>query len=155
MDDLTYLREIFELYDCEDHEVIDAALERIIEQEVASEEQYILREGREIHRITLTNSVPASVTKAEINTLLDHDVYLSRFNHLDCSDYHSPGSWFIREGFTVRSTKEDGAWVQYAFKYSGPNNLVRSEVMTYLDVAGLEYDPDNIDEFGPTIILRS
>ena len=99
MDDL---REIFGIYDCEDHDVIDAALDRISEQERASEEKYLLSKGREVHRITLTKSVPATVVKAELNVPLEHDVHLSRFNTLDNSDYQSPGAWFVRQGFIVR-----------------------------------------------------
>ena len=74
------------------------------------------------------------------------------FNNLDCSDYQSPGAWFVRQGFIVRSKKENGYWVQYAFKRIGASNLTRSEVMEYLDVASLEYEPDKIVEFGPTVI---
>ena len=45
MSDLDDLREIFGIYDCEDHDVIDAALDRISEQERASEEKYLLSKG--------------------------------------------------------------------------------------------------------------
>tara|TARA_R110002020_G_scaffold48470_4_gene138111 strand:+ start:241 stop:708 length:468 start_codon:yes stop_codon:yes gene_type:complete len=153
MSDLDDLREIFGIYDCEDHDVIDAALDRISEQECASEEKYLLSKGREVHRITLTKSVPSTVVKAELNAPLEHDVQLSKFNALDSSDYQSPGAWFVRQGFIVRSKKENGYWVQYAFKSFGANNLTRSEVMEYLDVARLKYDPNTIVEFGPTVVL--
>lgn len=152
MSDLNDLREIFGIYDCEDHDVIDAALDRISEQERASEEKYLLSKGKEVHRLTLTKSVPATVVKAELNVPLEHDVQLSKFNTLDSSDYQSPGAWFVRLGFIVRSKKENGYWVQYAFKSFGANNLTRSEVMEYLDVAGLKYDPNTIVEFGPTVV---
>lgn len=155
MSDLDDLREIFGIYDCEDHDVIDAALDRISEQERASEEKYLLSKGREVHRITLTKSVPATVVKAELNIPLEHDVHLSKFNTLDSSDYQSPGAWFVRQGFIVRSKKENGYWVQYAFKSLGTNNLTRSEVMEYLDVAGLNYDPNTIVEFGQTVVSCS
>lgn len=153
MSDLEDLREIFGIYDCEDHDVIDVALDRISEQERASEEKYLLSKGREVHRITLTKSVPATVVKAELNIPLEHDVQLSKFNNLDSADCQSPGAWFVRQGFIVRSKKENGNWVQYAFKRFGENNLTRSEVMEYLDVANLEYDSYKIVEFGPTVVL--
>ena len=57
MSDLENLREIFGIYNCEDHEVIDEALNKISEQERASEENYLLSKGKELHRITLTKSV--------------------------------------------------------------------------------------------------
>lgn len=106
MSDLNDLREVFGIYDCEDHDVIDAALDRISEQERASEEKDLLSKGKEVHRITLTKSVPATVVKAELNVPLEHDVQLSKFNTLDGSDYQSPGAWFVRLGFIVRSKKE-------------------------------------------------
>lgn len=152
MSDLDDLREKFGIYDCEDHDVIDVALDRISEQERASEEKYLLSKGREVHRITLTKSVPATVVKAELNVPLEHDVQLSKFNALDSSGYQSPGAWFVRQGFIVRSKKKDGYWVQYAFKSFGSNNLTRSEVMEYLDFARLKYDPNTIVEFGPTVV---
>lgn len=155
MSDLDDLREIFRIYDCEDHDVIDAALDRISEQERASEEKYLLSKGGKVHRITLTKSVPATVVKAELNIPLEHDVHLSKFNTLDSSDYQSPGAWFVRQGFIVRSKKENGYWVQYAFKSLGANNLTRSEIMEYLDVARLNYDPNTIVEFGPTVVSCS
>lgn len=152
MSDLEGLRRIFGIYDCEDHDIIDVALDRISEQERASEEKYLLSKGREVHRITLTKSVPAVVIKAELNIPLGHDVELSKFNNLDSADCKSPGAWFVRRGFIVRSKKENGCWVQYAFKSFDANNLTRSEVMEYLDVAGLEYDPYTIVEFGATVV---
>lgn len=81
MSDLEDLREIFGIYDCEDHNVIDVALDRISEQERASEEKHLLSKGRDVHRITLTKSVPATVVKAEVNIPLEHDVQLSKFNN--------------------------------------------------------------------------
>jgi hypothetical protein len=155
MSDLEDLREIFGIYDCEDHEVIDRALAKISEQERASEEKYLLSKGREIHRITLTKSAPATVIKAELNIPLEHDVHLSKFNYLDVADFQFPGAWFVRQGFTVRSKMENGYWVQYAFKSFGADNLTRSEIMEYLDVAKLEYDPNKIDESGPTVVTCS
>ena len=59
---------------------------------------------------------------------------------------------FVRQGFTVRSKMENGYWVQYVFKSFGANNLTRSEIMEYLDVAKLEYDPNKIGDSGPTVI---
>jgi len=152
MSDLEDLRKIFGVYDCEDHDLIDAILDEISEEERAIQELYILEKGREIHKITLTKSVPASVIKAELNIPLEHDVHLAKFNNLDSTDYQSPGAWFVRQGFTVRSTKENGHWVQYAFKSVGANNLTRSEIMEYLDVAKLKYDQNDIDDFGPTVV---
>lgn len=154
MSDLENLREIFGIYDCEDHDVIDTALDKISQQERASEEKYLLSKRKEVHRITLTKSVPATLVKAELNIPLEHDVHLSKFNSLDSADYQSPGAWFVRQGFIVRSKKENGYWIQYAFKSFGANNLTRTEVMEYLDVAGLEYDPNEIVEFGPTVVTR-
>lgn len=111
MSELEDLREIFGIYDCEDHDVIDRVLAEISVQERASEERYLLSMGREIHRITLTKSAPATVIKAELNIPLEHDVYLSKFNNLDTADFKFPGSWFVRQGFTVRSKMENGKWL--------------------------------------------
>lgn len=155
MSDLEDLRKVFGVYDCEDHDVIDAVLDKISDQERTVDELYFLRKGRDVHRITLTKSVPASVIKAELNTTSEHDVHLAKFNNLYSTDYQSPGAWFVRQGFTVRSTKENGHWVQYAFKSLGANNLTRSEVMEYLDVAKLKYDQNEIDDFGPTVVTIS
>ncbi|GAA4106283.1 hypothetical protein [Zhongshania borealis] len=155
MSDLEKIREIFGIYDCQDHDIIDVALDKIMEQERVSDEKYILREGKEVHRITLTKSVPASVIKAELNVPLKYGVNLGVFNNLDDSDYQSPGAWFVRQGFIVRSKKENGNWIQYAFKSYGANNLTRSEVMEYLDITKLKYDKNKINDFGPTVVTIS
>lgn len=154
MNDMEEYRNIFGIYNCEVHDIIDVALDKISEQERSSDEQYILSKGREVHRITLTQSVPAAVMKAELNMPLDDDVHLAKFNTLNSADCQSPAAWFVRQGFTVRSKKENGRWVQYAFKSSGPNNLTRSDIMGYLDMAGLQYDPNKIAEFGQTTVTR-
>ena len=155
MSDVEDLRTIYNLHDCEGYDVIDSVSDIISKEYQAEEELYLLRKGREVHRITLTRSVPATVVSAELNIPLECDIELSKFNALDHPVYTSPGSWFVRQGFIVRSRIEDGSWVQYAFKSEGPNNLVRSEVIEYLDVAGLEYDPNTVVEFGPTKVIRS
>lgn len=111
MNNLDDLRGIFGIYDCEDHDFIDAALDRISEQERAVEEKYLLSKRREVHRITLTKSIPATVVKAELNVPLEHDVQLSKFNTLDSSGYQSPGAWFVRKDFILRSKKESEFWV--------------------------------------------
>lgn len=154
MSDLEDLKKSFGLYDFEDHEVIDAILDGISEQERAIEELYFLEKGREVHKITLTKSVSASVIRAELNIHLKHDVHLTKFNNLDSADYKYPGAWFVRQGFIVRSTKENGHWVQYAFKSIGVNNLTRSEIMNYLDLAKLKYDQNEVDDCGPTIVAK-
>lgn len=146
------LRKVFGLNDCEDHEIIDAALEKIAEQERAGEEVYVLRKGRRIHRVTLTNTVPAKVVKVELNISLEQDVRLSGFNNLGDSNFESPGAWFVRCGFIVRSKMEDGFWVQYAFMSQGADNLTRSEAMEYLSFTKLAYDPSMVSEFGPVVV---
>ncbi|MBU2952737.1 hypothetical protein [Marinobacter sp. F3R08] len=155
MSNLEDLREAFGVHDCEDHDVIDAVLDKISAQERTTEEQYLIKKGREVHRITLTKNVPATVLQVELNTPLDEDVCLTRFNELDSPDSRNPGSWFVQKGFTVRSKKEGGHWVQYAFKSNGANNLTRSEIMEYLGIADVPYTPNQIEETGPVVVSRS
>ena len=148
--DIDYLKELFELEGCEDYDVIDNVLDIIDAEEKASKEEKLdlLLKGREVHKITLTSSCPATVVKAELNTRLDEDLYLAKYNRLDSSDFHSPGAWFVHKYFTVRSKKENGNWVQYAFKKKGPNNLVRSEIIEYFEFAKLPYDPMKVSDNG-------
>ncbi|MCR8914233.1 hypothetical protein FDP08_12850 [Marinobacter panjinensis] len=155
MSNLEDLREAFGVYDCEDHDVIDAILDKIFAQERTGEEHYLIKKGREVHRITLSKNVPATVLKVELNTPLDEDVCLTKFNELDSAESRNPGSWFVQQGFTVRSKNEDGHWVQYAFKSNGANNLTRSEIMEYLGIAGLSCIPNQIEETGPIVVSRS
>ena len=152
MSNLDDLRQNFGVFDCEDHDVIDAVLDKISAQEREEEEQYLIKKSRQVHRVTLTKDIPATVLKVELNIPLDEDIYLTKFNKLDSSDNQYPGSWFVRQGFTVRSKKEGGHWVQYAFKSTGANNLTRSEVMEYLDIAGLPCAANQIEETGPTVV---
>jgi len=149
--DINSLKILFGLEGCEDDDVIDSVLNIIEAEDKTSEETEfdLLTEGREVHKITLTTSCPATVIKAELNTRLDEKLRLSKFNRLDSSDFRSPGSWFVEHGFTVRSLKENGHWIQYAFKKSGPTNLVRSEIIEYFDFAGLSYDPMKVSDSGP------
>lgn len=154
--DINYLKELFDLEGCEDHDVIDRVLGLIeTEEKVSEEEKFdLLSERREVHKITLTTSCPATVVKAELNTRLDKKLYIAKYNRLDSSEFRSPGSWFVEHGFTVRSLKENGYWVQYAYKKSGPSNLVRSEIIEYFKFAGLPYDSMKVPEFGPVTASR-
>lgn len=148
------IREAFEIYEAEDHEVIDIALDIISQQERKPYELNTIKSGETAHRITLTKQAPATVIQVELNIVLEEDVYLSQFNILAGVDYEDPGSWFVRKQFIVRSKKENGNWVQYAFKNVGASNVTRSEVIDYLEVAGMPYDSNNISDFGPTIFFR-
>lgn len=154
--DIDYLKELFGLEECEDNDVIDNVLGLIEAEEKASEEDKfdLLSERREVHKITLTTSCPAIVVKAELNTRLDKKLHIAKYNRLDSSEFRSPGSWFVEHGFTVRSLKENGYWVQYAYKKDGPSNLVRSEVIKYFEFSGLPYDSMKVPEFGPVIASR-
>ena len=144
MSHLEDLRSTYELHDCPDHEIIDRVLDAVSLEYRVEEEAHTLTKGRQVHRISLTNETPATVVRAEINVKLESDVSLYKYNHLESTDFDSPGSWFVRKGFTVRSTKENGCWIQYAFNSSGPTNLTRTEIMEYLDCSGLDYDPSQI-----------
>jgi hypothetical protein len=53
MSDLEDLRKLFWVYDCEDHDVIDAILDKISEQERAIEELYFLERGEKFIRSLL------------------------------------------------------------------------------------------------------
>lgn len=140
MSSIEYLRNIYNLHDCEDYDVIDQIIDIISEEDRCDEDAYILLKGRQVHRIRLSRTTPAVVLDVEININLDQDVKLENYNYLDDTRPKSPGKWFADHGFTVRSKIEDGYWIQYAFKSRGGNNLTRTEVIDYLNFANINYD---------------
>ncbi len=137
MSHLEDLKDIYGLHSCPDHEVIDSVLDSISKEAVEEEEKTILSKGRLVHKIVLTNNVPARVESAELNSILEHDVYVGDYNELRGHDFDSPGSWLVRKGFTVRSKKVNGYWVQYAFTCRGLSNLTQSEIEKYCSIANL------------------
>lgn len=137
MSHLEDLKDIYGLHSCPDHEVIDAVLDHISKEAIEEEQKTLLSKGRLVHKIVLTNEVPARVVYAELNSILEHDVYVGDYNELRSYDYDSPGSWLVSKGFTVRSKKVNGNWVQYAFTCRGPSNLTQSEIEEYFSIANL------------------
>ncbi len=138
LEDLKDLKDIDGLHSCPDHEVIDFVLDSISKEAIEEKQKTILSKGRLVHKIVLTNNnVPARVESAELNLILERDVYVGDYNELRGCNFDLPGSWLVRKGFTVRSKKVNGYWVQYAFTCRGPSNLTQSEIEEYCSIANL------------------
>nr|WP_319495204.1 hypothetical protein [uncultured Desulfobacter sp.] len=139
------LRKIYNLSDdVPDWEVSDIVARVEDRENRIKNEEYVLKRGRVVHKIWLTQHTPARAVKAEFNKVLDCDVDLRGFNELDDPDHKNPGSWFVREGFKVRSKKQGSYWVQYAHSTYGPENLTMSDIEEYMEFSGLDSDSDSV-----------
>ncbi|CAM3935982.1 hypothetical protein [Pseudomonas wadenswilerensis] len=148
MGDHEYLCSLYGLEAGEDEDLIDIVLAGDTKELRAQEDISCLAPGRLVHRIWLTKNVPACVVKVELNSRLSEELNLNGFNTLSSNSPQDPGSWFVEKGFTVRSKKINGFWQQYAFASSGPQNLTRSEIISYLrDVALLEFDESQVNDY--------
>ncbi len=76
----------------------------------------ILPAGKLVHIIKLLASYPAKPMGIVWNKELTTSLTCAKANHLNSTDHDDPASWFIRKGFTVRSTKINGYWYQVVFK---------------------------------------
>lgn len=155
MSDFEDLCKMYGVDPSEGYDLVDVILEednKILKKQA---EKLSLHKGRFVHIIHLTKDRPAKVKKVELNTELKETVNFNGFNYLDQETHKNPGSWFVRKGFTVRSKQEsNGEWIQYAFAEEGPVNLVRSEIIDYLNIAELEFDEYYIDDCKPAIIPK-
>ena len=78
----------------------------------------VLPKGKLVHIIKLIASYPAKPVGIIWNKKLPDNLRCNGANHLISTDYDDPGSWFVKKGFTVRSSKNNGYWYQIAFKGS-------------------------------------
>lgn len=153
MSDHGYICDIFDLSPAHAHELVDIVLANDVEQERGKHDSLFLEVGRLVHLIWLSQDPPARVLKVKLNVRLTESLKFHGFNHLSIEAHTEPGSWFVNKGFTVRSKKTDGYWLQCAFASFGPENLTRSEIIEYLrDVAKLIFDDYKVnDSSSPTI----
>lgn len=154
MGDTEYLCDLYGIDPSESHKLVDIILEGDEKDIKAEQDALSLEPGRMVHLIWLTSASPAQVVKVELNTRLKERLCFQGFNQLSDVDFNDPASWFLRKGFTVRSTKVNGRWLQCAFASSGPTNLTRSEIIEYLrDVAKLAFDEYKVnDHSAPTVL---
>lgn len=78
----------------------------------------ILPKGKIVHIIKLLASYPAKPMGIIWNKQLTEPLTCVSANHLRSTDHDDPASWFVRKGFTVRSSKINGFWYQVIFKES-------------------------------------
>ena len=91
-----------------------------------------LPKGKLVHIIKLTASYPAKPVGIIWNKKLPDNLSCNGANHLTSTDYDDPASWFVRKGFTVRSSKNNGYWYQIAFKKNhNETYLSRDELKEY------------------------
>jgi hypothetical protein len=152
--DHEYLCSLYGLEQGQGEELVDAILADDTKLMRARADELCLRAGRLIHWVQLTTDVPAKVVRVKFNSRLEEHLDLKPFNTLSSVSCDDPGSWFVEKGFTVRSRKVNGFWQQYVFASSGPENLTRSEIISYLrDVALLDFDESQVNDCSlPTIV---
>lgn len=80
----------------------------------------ILPAGKIVHIIKLLASYPAKPMGIIWNKELNEPLTCTSANNLTRTDHDDPASWFIRKGFTVRSSKINGYWYQVVFKATNP-----------------------------------
>ena len=80
----------------------------------------ILPAGKIVHIIKLLASYPAKPMGIIWNKELIEPLICASANHLNSTDHDDPASWFVRKGFTVRSSKTNGYWYQIVFKKTNP-----------------------------------
>ena len=91
-----------------------------------------LPKGKLVHIIKLIASYPAKPVGIIWNKKLPDNLSCNGANHLTSTDYDDPASWFVRKGFTVRSSKNNGHWYQIAFKKNHNETcLSQDEVKEY------------------------
>jgi hypothetical protein len=146
MSDFEDLCEMYNIGSNNSENLINIILKEDALNDKLKREEYALEIGRHVHIIWLTTNTPATVVKVELNTILEERVVFDYFNELCNPSFEHPGSWFVRKGFTVRSRKFDGYWLQYAFSNSGQENITRSEIMEYLDIVNIPYNEMDIDD---------
>lgn len=76
----------------------------------------ILPKGKIVHIIKLLAEYPAKPVGIIWNKKLTESLECTSANYLNSTDYDDPASWFVRKGFTVRSSKSNGYWYQVVFK---------------------------------------
>ena len=77
----------------------------------------ILPKGKLIHIVKLIATMPAAPVGVIWNKALAKPLECYSSNHLISSDYDDPASWFVRNGFTVRSSEFNGYWYQVIYKH--------------------------------------
>ncbi|HIF9534259.1 TPA: hypothetical protein ACX6S0_002618 [Photobacterium damselae] len=82
-----------------------------------------LPKGKIVHIIKLLAEYPAKPVGIIWNKKLKESLDCSRANYLKSTDHDDPASWFVRKGFTVRSSKVGDYWYQVVFKEN--NNETR------------------------------
>lgn len=72
--------------------------------------------GKVVHIIKLRASCPARPEGIIWNKKLKKALNCAGANYLSEAEFDDPASWFVRKGFTVRSSKINGYWYQVVFK---------------------------------------
>ena len=88
-------------------------------REIRSSETLVsqrLQPGKLIHMVQLTGDRPAKAIRALWDITLKNVLVCHKANFLTSVDYNDPASWFVENGFTVRSMKENDKWYQVIFK---------------------------------------
>ena len=144
MSDHEYLCDRYGLEPSRSHELVDVILEEDEKELRDGQEKLSLHAGHLVHLVWLTTDCPATVVRVEFNKVLDEPLEFLCFNQLFGKAKDDPGQWFLAKGYTVRSKKINGYWLQVAF---GRWNLVRSEMMEYLrENTNLAFDEMGIDD---------
>ena len=77
----------------------------------------ILPKGKLVHIVKLIATRPAQPVGIIWNKELNEPLECYSANHLLSQEYDDPASWFVRRGFTVRSSKFNGYWYQVIYKH--------------------------------------
>ena len=144
MSDHRYLCDLYDLEPSRSQDLVDVVLEKDEKALRDEHERLLLDVGRLVHLVWLTPDSPATVVRVEFNKVLGESLKFLGFNQLIGKSQDDPGQWFIDRGYTVRSKKINGYWLQVAF---GMGNLVRSEMIEYLQQhTGLDFDKSKVDD---------
>ena len=96
----------------------------------------LIPKGKLVHMVKLTGSSPAKPIKVIWDITLKKDISCNKANYLGGRDFEDPARWFVANGFTVRSMKENGHWFQLIFKVSNTETrLTKQQKSKYESIA--------------------
>jgi len=98
--------------------------------------------GKIVHIIKLQASRPAKPTGIVWNKKLVKSLTCAHANHLSSTDHDDPASWFVRKGFTVRSSKVNGYWYQIVYRDTNSEALLDERARKDYESICLNLNPE-------------
>jgi len=101
-----------------------------------------LPKGKLVHIIKLLATYPAKPMGIIWNKELPRALPCNGSNHLISTDHDDPASWFVRKGFTVRSSRANGYWYQIAFKSNHSDTYLKENELKDYESICSTLNPD-------------